>query len=327
MGVRRHSKLNRMKRTFTLLIAAIAFNIGIMAQDSRVATLHHGTNFRAYYGADAFISAYNDASDGDVITLTAGEFNCPDISKAITVRGEGMDLTVLTKLEINFQIPTNSSYSLCLEGLTLKCGGGRNIVISSTGGSATVIISKCCFNELARFKNCNAVVLNSILQKSTASNNSSVTCINSILNEQLSGSTFDIQNCVIGTPIYFTNSSIKNSIVLGVTSLESTNVTSHCLVKEGSSGFADSWYIMVEEPEPDPWGENPVYTLWNDLFTEDYHLTAEATQTYVGTDGTEVGIYGGAYPYDETPDYPLVKSLDVKGIHNGNKLKVDIKVE
>lgn len=158
--------------------------------------------------------------------------------------------------------------------------------------------------------------------------NSQITCINSIL-PSLSGMTYDVNNCVITGKVDVTNSIIKNSIVCDVSTLDNTNTTSNCLVKFGSSGFANSWYVKTEpDVNPDPWGEDPeTPVLWADLFGEDYHLTEAAAKTYLGTDGTQVGIYGGAYPYDETPDYPLVKNLEVKGIHENGKLQVKINVE
>lgn len=337
-----------MKRIFISLLTVIACSMAAMAQDSRVATLQHGTNFRTYYGADAFVSAHNDASNGDVITLSAGEFNAAKISKAVTVRGEGMDVTVLHESkEITCTIPNDESYSLCLEGLTLKCSSEFTYPIEflSDGGSATVLMSKCSItgrNNNVRFVKCNAVFLNSKLRgRSISSTNSSVIVKNSIftpVSEQgtciLSGTSFDIQNCfIVNSDLEeMVNSSIKNSIV-GVKdgveySIDESVTSSHCLVREGASGFDNSWYVTGTAPTPDPWGETPVVTLWDDLFTEEpYHLTEEAAQTYVGTDGTEVGIYGGDYPYNEIPDYPLVKSIDVKGIHENGKLSVDIKVE
>ena len=135
---------------------------------------------------------------------------------------------------------------------------------------------------------------------------------------------FDVQNCVIVQSPNVKYSSIKNSIIYTVTALDGTNVTSNCLVKEGSSGFADSWYIRTEA-EPDPWNENPI--VWENLFTSTYQLTEDAAATYLGTDGTQVGIYGGTYPYETTPDYPLVKRLDVIGSHKDGKLNVKINVE
>lgn len=163
----------------------------------------------------------------------------------------------------------------------------------------------------------------------TAQANSNVTCINSILRKLSYSDTgkFDIQNCVIQETASVAHSSIKNSIICGVCSIDDTNTTSHCLVKEGSSGFNDSWYITVTAPEPGPWDDPVSVVLWNDLFTGNYHLTAEASQTYVGTNGSEVGIYGGTYPYDTTPDYPMVRTLDVMGTHKDGKLNVEINVE
>lgn len=58
------------------------------------------------------------------------------------------------------------------------------------------------------------------------------------------------------------------------------------------------------------------------------HLTEEAAASYLGTDGTEVGIYGGLFPYTLMPDNPLVTKCDVanKTTEDG-KLKVEIEVK
>lgn len=179
------------------------------------------------------------------------------------------------------------------------------------------------------FNNCNVVILNSYFDKYTESqDNSSVKCINSKLSE-IGGKTFDVNNCVINGKANVTNSIIKNSIIYEVSTLDNTNTTSNCLVKDGSSGFTNSWYVKTEpDPNPDPWAEDPeTPVLWDELFGEDYHLTDAAAATYLGTDGTQIGIWGGAYPWNETPDYPLVKNLEVKGINENGKLQVKINVE
>lgn len=319
-----------MKRLYLSLIA-IALGLGAMAQDSRVATLQHGTNFRAYYGTDAFISAHADAADGDVITLTAGEFNWCNITKAITVRGEGMNKTIL-KNAGSITIPNNSPYSLCIEGVHLYNGNYTGLEIGCADGSATIIMSKCSYDTNQYgifFSNCSVIIMNSYIKTEVGvRGNSSVTCINSVL-PKLTGSTFDVQNCILtGTPS-FTKSIIKNSIIYGISTIDNTNTTSNCLLKEGSSGFTNSWYVKTEpDPNPDPWAEDPeTPVLWDELFGEDYHLTDAAAATYLGTDGTQVGIWGGAYPWNETPDYPLVKNLEVKGINENGKLQVKINVE
>jgi hypothetical protein len=152
-------QLSNMKRLYLMLIAAIACGVGAMAQDSRVATLQHGTNFRTYYGTDAFISAHTDAADGDVITLTEGEFNCPDVTKALTIRGEGMRKTILKSVSGVFNIPKDCSYPLCFEGLRIS---SYNVRIRSTGGSASALISKCDLTTWqVNCEMCNVVIADS----------------------------------------------------------------------------------------------------------------------------------------------------------------------
>ncbi len=323
-----------MKRIFLSLIAAIAFGVGAMAQDGRVATLQHGSNIRAYYGPNALAEAHDGAVDGDIITLSADEFNKCDITKAITIRGAGIDKTVITGSNyITFTIPHESAYTLKLEGLTVNMDGVyAGIRFNGSDGTEMVVISKCYLcasRDGTSFTKCNAVVIQSNIDYTTTANDiSNVTCINSKLkNMNYSGTgKFDVQNCVITGTLKVKYSSIKNSIIHTVTTLDETNITSNCLVKEGSSGFDNSWYVKTEA-EPDPWNEDPNPVLWENLFTGTYQLTEEAAATYLGTDGTQVGIYGGTYPYETTPDYPLVKRLDVIGSHKDGKLNVKINVE
>lgn len=327
-----------MKKLILSLIAAIALGVGAMAQDGRVATLQHGSNIRAYYGPDALAEAHDGAVDGDVITLSADEFNRCNITKAITIRGAGIDKTVITgSSSITFTIPHESAYSLKLEGLSVNLSTTTSsIYFNGTDGTEMVVISKCYLYSYdgTYFSKCNAVVVQSHINASgnndgaTARANSNVTCINSKLKDMdySDSGKFDVQNCVIVQSPNVKYSSIKNSIIYTVTTLDETNVTSHCLVKEGSSGFANSWYVKTEA-EPDPWNEDPDPVLWEKLFSSTYQLTEEAAATYLGTDGTQVGIYGGTYPYETTPDYPLVKKLDVIGSHKDGKLNVKINVE
>lgn len=329
-----------MKRIFISLLTVIACSIAAMAQDSRVATLQHGTNIKAYYGPDALVEAHKGAVDGDIITLSAGEFNASEISKAVTIRGEGMDKTVIAdNSTTRFIIPGGTSYPLSLEGLAVCPTSGYAPSISGTTGAETVLISKCRFyaNYHATEMNiskCKAVIIQSIIDHGefaiVAQQNADVTCINSILSPGLSYSSsgkYDLQNCFIEGKLDVAYSSIKNCIISEVCTVDDTNTTSHCLVKEGSEGFADSWYIKAVAPDPGPWDEPDAVVLWDNLFTGNYHLTDEASQTYIGTNGTEVGVYGGTYPYEKTPDYPVVKSLDVIGSHKDGKLNVQINVE
>ena len=63
------------------------------------------------------------------------------------------------------------------------------------------------------------------------------------------------------------------------------------------------------------------------LDSEDFQLTDAAKTQCLGTDGTEVGIYGGSLPFDPTPSNPQITKCNVaaKSTADG-KLSVDIEV-
>ena len=58
-----------------------------------------------------------------------------------------------------------------------------------------------------------------------------------------------------------------------------------------------------------------------------FELTDAAKQKYKGTDGTEVGMYGGSFPFDPTTSNPRITRCVVapKSTADG-KLSIDIEV-
>lgn len=316
-----------MKKMILSMAIVLGCSMGTFAQSSLVATLQHGSNIQAFYGIDALSSAHTAAVDGDIITLSTGEFNSCDITKAISLRGEGIGKTIL-KSGLTFTIPHGSAYTLNLEGLQF---GDYSVIINGTDGTEKVVISKCRFNygEYSCYiTSCNATIVQcNVSGDVRAYGNSNITCLNSKLGRVLrfENCRFDIQNCVLTGGYDMKYSSIKNSIIdwgSAPWSLDTSSTSSHCLVLNNASGFANSYYV-------DSWEgiivDNPRYT--SEQAASLYQLTESAASTYLGTDGTKVGIYGGMYPYDETPSYPLVKTLDVIGTHSNGKLNVKINVE
>ncbi len=63
------------------------------------------------------------------------------------------------------------------------------------------------------------------------------------------------------------------------------------------------------------------------LDSENFQLTDAAKTQYLGTDGTEIGIYGGSLPFDPTTSNPQITKCNVasKSTADG-KLSVDIEV-
>jgi len=63
-------------------------------------------------------------------------------------------------------------------------------------------------------------------------------------------------------------------------------------------------------------------------YFSDYHLTSSAAAKYLGTDGTQVGMYGGVSPYTMKVSYPVITTLqaDSKTDKNG-KLNITVGVD
>ena len=78
-----------MKKLLVFLWALLAASASVNAQ-SQTATLQQGENMTPFYGANAFVEAYNAAQKGAIITLSSGNFNTVDtISKQVTIIGNG----------------------------------------------------------------------------------------------------------------------------------------------------------------------------------------------------------------------------------------------
>ncbi len=311
-----------MKRLFVLLFTAIACGVGAMAQENHIATLQHGSSVQTFYGDDVLSAAHEVAVDGDIITLSSGTFKGCPITKAITIRGEGEYKTYITN-GTSFTLPQNTPHTLTLEGLQMT--PSEDIVFTGTEWKEKVVISKCILGlegYRVRFISCNATYLQSQCWASYLESlyDSHLTCINSLINNLDCYGT-DVQNCNLygAYPWYMKHSSFKNTLIYSRVDMDATNTTSHCLAPEGSTGLSsDSWYAPYPNGNPN---------LWKNATTEDHHLTEEAAQMYIGTDGTQVGMFGGMYPYNEIPDYALVKKLDIIGSHQNGKLNVKINVE
>ena len=62
--------------------------------------------------------------------------------------------------------------------------------------------------------------------------------------------------------------------------------------------------------------------------TETYELNEEAAQTYLGEDGTQIGMYGGNMPFTTDLSYPEITRFDVdsKSSTDGT-LQVNVEVK
>lgn len=76
-----------MKKLIIMFVALLFMSASVFA-DGLTATLQQGDNMMPFYGADAFMQAYEAAKDGAVITLSSGQFNdVATVSKQISIIG------------------------------------------------------------------------------------------------------------------------------------------------------------------------------------------------------------------------------------------------
>ena len=324
-----------MKKLFlTLLVAVISFGTS-NAQSSLVATLSHEGTTSAFYGAEALGNALDAAQAGDVITLSSGSFAAKNISKGVTIRGAGMSVgengALPTVLQGGFIINADN---ITIEGIyhsdaTITINGYTNsnvtfiksrlyTVTYSGGGNA--------YNN--RFIHCK------IANNVSSSSNSSLNLLNSVVNQPGGSGLYNISNCVL---IYPNNSSVWPSTISNATI---SNSIVYCATND--SKFRNNVVLSYNLGNGDIlWSNSSIssnqtnenlISLFKDfdgVYNDDvtFKLTDAAAAQYVGSDGTQVGLYGGSLPFDPVPTNPQITKAKVAGKSSvDGKLSIELEV-
>ena len=328
---------------FSVLFLTIAGMGAIFAQ-SRVA-LHSAGQVTIFSGGSPFANAYNAAADGDTIYLSGGAFVAPtEINKSIIVFGAGhypdsTAVTYQTSVGGNITIKEDAD-NLRLEGILFT----GNIAFASNEKVDNVVISRCRING--------TLIYNGTAPYATPClNHQIIQCvlIGDVTSYNLTGST--ISNCILQSAIIGGNDlTISNNVFLrsnyypgsyiiavfnGITG---STITNNVLL---GSGYVTYWQyyctacLYVNNLLPTPFADN--YNTTANLmcvntsnvfdYAHDFHL--QDPETYIGTDGKEVGIYGGALGYKPgaVPSNPHFSSATVAPTTDGDgNLNVNIKV-
>lgn len=322
---------------------------------SQIATLTHGDEIKTFYGYDSFVEAMKAANDGDIISLSSGYFNATDITKAITLRGAGMvelndDLGYQKQTYIEGKIiisaSKNTSHTLTLEGIKF------NDEISYSGNIIKPVFKKCNFYRLWQNDNIkggqdkltNAQFINCRIRDHFVVRGQAA-CMNCIMKwvsickdyQKVSNGAYfqspnsyvECTNCIIFMNPEVLYSNFQNCYVLMSDgyNIDPSNVVKNCVTK----GSAFKHFIDPSNAfcSPEKFF-NLSDTFYDELANDDckFTLTEEAASTYLGNDGTQIGIYGGVMPYDEHTILPRITKCNVanKSTADG-KLSVDIQVE
>lgn len=333
-----------MKKIFSLVVL-FASVLMANAQSSLVATLHHDGSVKTFYTASALRDAHAAAVHGDVITLSSGTFTSVDITKAITLRGAGMELDTITNTEptviagdFGINITDSVTQSLTIEGIF------HNHSVSVSGELPNAVFEKSRFHYVygcfknAQFVHC--IITEALL----IYENSLVLCVSSIIgnpNNQSArdNSSFEFLNCMITRRTNYMgdifSSTFKNCIIItygeGGRRIDESCMVYNCL---GHQNYLDDMF---------GWIPNSTNTYIRDLKSlfkiydgaeienvknYNFELTDDAKSKYLGDDGTQVGIYGGFLPYEPFSNKLRITRCNVanKSTADG-KLSVDIEVK
>lgn len=331
-----------MKRLVLSLFALVSATVSF-AQNSLLATLSHEGNVSTFYGASALRDAHNAAVHGDVITLSSGSFNPVNITKAVTLRGAGMAvdsvhniLPTIISGDFTISLPDSVTQRFTLEGIY------HNHTINYKNLNNAMFV-KCRLNSIdyiyndARLKNAtftNCKIGNKIYLYTGCS----ASCINSIIQNPC-GANFDLKNCVIRFTSYsassVTYSMLSNCIIYGAgnnsSSFPATTTAYNCV--EVHNYASNNTFKNIPNNTNKYTTCDVVFKTYTgaaigEVEEETFELTETAKATYLGTDGKQVGIYGGMLPFDTTPSNPRITKCNVaaKSTADG-KLSVDIEVK
>lgn len=305
-----------------------------MAQSSLLATLNHEGTITTFYGINALQQAHSAAVEGDVVTLSSGTFASVNITKAITLRGAGMTLDASTQTEptvlandFSIEIPDESTKRLTIEGIysnqTITIKKLKNALFLKDRMYYIAVNNGCIAKDLT-FIHCRITYYYYCY-----SSNNSASFQNCVLPSNISGKNFIFKNCIIGgggtTVNQCANSEYKNCIIMPSQQPENTSTYYNNMFIGSTtiSNITNNTNVKVSSDDERLNGLN--FSVSDD---NDYKLTEEAKAIMKGTDGTEVGIYGGSLPYDPTPTNPQISKFNVAAKTTADgKLSVDIEVK
>lgn len=316
------------------MLTAIVLTAG--AQSMQVATLSHDGTITSYTSADALRRAYEAAVDGDVITLSSGVFNSVSFEKRITVRGAGMGVKINDTDPYIEPTIIKGYLKIVADGSTENCFRMEGILCSDEvdfQGLTNSQFSKCKFMSIRYSAGyggfTDVTFINCVFEKGSFCYNSSMNFYGCYLNGTYFGqnSIFLLTNCILVVKDYGNPRDVcvlKNSIVINH---RDDNWIGYCSQAYNTVCIGDLYngcdlYNSLQQ------NNGTVLPKDTQFFKEGtfYQLNDEAKK-YLGSDGTEVGIYGGSLPFDPTPTNPQIVKFNVapKTTADG-KLSIDIEV-
>ena len=326
-----------MKKFIILAIALCSFSFSEAQNEVLTAILQHGDEATSFIGMDALKQAHEAAVDGDIITLSEGAFNSIDITKSVSIYGAGFEKdeaagTAVTMLKGNLNIGTADQTisnvrleGVCVRGNILPC-------FSNTTTTEGLVITKCFIENGVNFngRSINTEISQSVILGNVGTKNGATAEGMLIQNCWLgtvagfnASSSINANNCIVtadyGGAILYTNSILANYYTPN-SAIAEGSVVKNCLCRRalpGANRIVENCYVFQNFDE--------IFTDANDEnYTSSRTFELKEPATWLGTDGTQIGILGGK-GFSKIPATPTVKNITLTV--DGKVLKVDYEAE
>lgn len=324
------------------LFALLLGSFVIFAQQ-QIATLQHGDSISMYYGIRAFVDAHTAASNGDVITLSSGTFDACRITKAIKLRGAGamsdsnnFAPTLFDSLNVGVYTDNDSTGRFTMEGILVS----HLTLYPCTSPK----FNRCIFMQVntAKYSNSLQLVVNPQFINCVIKNyyNSENYCTNSHFVNSVVYYVYEDN----ATTFFNSIARLSSYSYRGINAYNSILVFSYPQYPLVSSGiYQNNILITTQNSYSDSVAFPGIYNYtneryrsirsvfenWDGTFHYDnvYKLKDSIANGFRGSDGSEVGIYGGIIPFAWTPSYMYIKKCNVANRSTADgKLSVDIEV-
>ncbi len=318
-----------MKKIFLLLISGCLFFIA----EANVLTVSNNPNSPGQYMN--LQTAIDSASTGDSIYIhgSATSYGSVTINKRLTLFGTGHNpnkantlVSVIGNILLDSVATISGSSGTKIIGLKLNritgyggAGGTKNILIQRnyfiSGGTKITVTGKDWIIQNNIFypssvninNNANTIIRNNIFSGAylATSNQSTVLIANNIFFGTSPATAFTtLSNALIANNIFSGSSPKGSNVSNNIFSNNITYQTSYDTIPFGTNTGSGNFVA-----------QNPQFTnvVTNDFnYSYDFSLLGTSPGKNAGTDGTDVGIYGGTIPFADmtgTPAIPQVKSV------------------
>ena len=329
-----------MKTIFISALMLLAFSFSSMAQN--LITVQNGSKVQFYVSLD---SAYVHSADGDTLYLPGGSYGSLTVDKRLHIIGVGHNpdstkataKTIMGDLYLNSGAANGSVTGISFQGGKVFNSGFNGYTISRCYINGSIynvapvktnsnisITENIIEGELVFYRFSNSLISNNIFLSTVSISNNSVFKNNLLLYvsdgstniSQFSNSTIENNISNIGTQGY-SGCILKNNINFGVNGSSGGNQGSGNFL---GVGVLDSIFVNFD-----------LSTMQREnTYKADFHLAANSPYKNAGTDGTDIGIYGGTFPWKagSIPYNPHIQKNSVSGTTDANgNLKVNITVE